>query len=210
MANSPRGSDSMLAREVAEHRNDGCRDHDGARRPDRARRLPPLPAACDPYAARSESHDAERDELDRQIEHRGSAERKQDRERHSREEFFTSPLGTVAPSMPENAKIMMPAVPSTVLMSGTSASRRDWHGSTKNTPMPTNSEQRQQLAAVVIASSTRAPLRTPRMLIATSVATTAHDQHAATTQTAGYALNSANSERDEAIEDGRRPRTSRS
>jgi hypothetical protein len=84
--------------------------------------------------------------------------------------FFTSPLGTVAPSMPENAKIMMPAVLSTVLALGTSVHAR-FEGSMKNTPTAMNTSSGTSFTTVIV-SSRRAPVRTPRILRDTSTATT--------------------------------------
>src|ERR671910_3894446 len=84
--------------------------------------------------------------------------------------FFTSPLGMVAPSMPENAKMMMPAVLSTVLAAGTDAQTR-LLVSMKNTPTPTNTSNGTSFTMVIV-SSNRAPVRMPRMLSVTRIATT--------------------------------------
>ena len=86
-----------------------------------------------------------------------------------REMFLTSPLGTVAPSMPEKAKIMIPADPRIVLMSGTLVQAR-LDGLTKKKPIHTNKTKGSNLNNVIV-SRTRAPLRTPRMLMPTNAAT---------------------------------------
>ena len=73
--------------------------------------------------------------------------------------------------MPMNAKMTTPAVLSTALVDGTSDHTR-CDGSMKNTPIATNASSGSSFA-IVIASMTRAPVRTPRRLMATSAATRA-------------------------------------
>ena len=109
--------------------------------------------------------------------------------------FFTSPLGTVAPSMPENAKMMMPAVLSTVLAAGTVVQAR-WLVSMKNTPMPTNTSSGTSFTTVIV-SSKRAPVRTPRMLSVTRIVTTITINTCVTHP--GVPLVSARSERTTAV-----------